>query len=183
MAILKFFMNEEKGKNEMLVKLFLHEGETKNDSTFKWGQYALHLAVQLNFNDVQFNPFAVDQGCAIQFLSHKIIKDNNLNADGYELEDDEEDFYDYDEEDEYEEDDDFFDDNDVDFSVFSDAFEARNTYEALEALESDSRYVNIMLDQHDAVKIVGGLLTMTATSGTAIHEALKESAKRSVLKS
>jgi len=168
MAVLKYFMNEE---NEMIAKLFMHEGETKTDSTYKWGEYALHLSIQLNFNDIQFNPFAVDQGCSIQFLSHKIIEDNRLDENGYDLKES-----DYDED--YYYDDDDFEDDDVDFDVFSDAFEPRDPYQALQAMKYDPKYVNIMLDQHDAVKIVGGLLTMTSTSATSIHEALKESAKR-----
>ena len=170
MAILKFFMNKE---DEMIAKLFMHEGEEKTDSTYKWGQYALHLAIQLNYNEVLYNPFTEDQGCSIQFLSNKIIEDNELDENGYiPVESSTDDDY-------YFDDDDYIDD-DVDFQVFSGAFEAESPYQALQALKYDPNYVNIMLDQHEAVQVVGGLLTMTSTSGTAIHEVLKETANRLV---
>lgn len=171
MSILKFYMNPEK-ENEMLVKLFMHEGEEKTDRSYKWGQYALHLSIQLNFNTTEHNPFAEDQGCNIHFLSNKIIKDNDLDSYGYIKENEWEEYL----------------DDDIDFEDFEDEpyfgehtesfFEPDRIEEAMSALEFDENYVNILLDQNKAMQVVGGLLTMTATSGTAIHEALKESAKR-----
>lgn len=171
MSILKFYMNPEK-ENEMLVKLFMHEGEEKTDSSYKWGQYALHLSIQLNFNVTEYNPFAEDKGCNIHFLSNKIIKDNDLNSYGYIKENELEEYL----------------DDDIDFEDLEDKpyfgeytdsfFEPDSIEDAMSALEFDENYVNILLDQNKAMQIVGGLLTMTATSGTAIHEALKESAKR-----
>lgn len=179
MAILKFYMDQENNdQKEMKVKILMHKGEKETDKTYLWAKYALGLSIQLNFNKVDFNPFTEDTGCSIHFLSKNIFENNDLNEYGIG----EADYSDYQEfygdETLYEVNRYFMDDKDKDNFLFTDSNSSHDIEETTEILLHDENYVNILLNQYENCLRVGGLLTMTATSATAIHEALKEASKR-----
>lgn len=172
MAVLSFYINE-KSKDRVEVKLEKHNGESENDLSYKWGKYALSLAIQLNFNEIKVNPFSEDQGARIHFLSEEIRQKNELNIYGYIKEDDE--FFD--DEDEY-----YDDEDDYMFETSSNSSYEHKDFEddfngAAYSIKNDKDAVQIALDLHEATKIVGGLLTPSAVSANAVYEGCKQHSK------
>ena len=173
MAILKFYISDDK---KMHVKLLKHNFEKDTDATLIWAKYALDLCIQLNFNNIKNNPFAIDQGASIKFLNYDIIKSNGLTVEG-EIMGEDEDYPEYEYDIDYDEDDDVFGCT-SNFDKIDENFEFADMFEVFNVLENNRDCINILLDQSDAIKVIGGLTTPTATSSTAIHEALKEADKR-----
>lgn len=166
MAVLSFYINKE-NQSEVQVKLEKHKGEKDTDLTFLWGKYALSIAIQLNFNNIKVNPFTEDQGAAIHFLSDKLRIENDLNCYGYINSED-----DFDMENDYDDfDDDFFQ------PTLDDTFVPEEVFNGAMAIKGKPEYVQIVLDVHDATKVVGGLLTPTAVSANAVYEASKQHAR------
>lgn len=171
MAVLSFYINEN-SKDKVEVKLEKHNGEYENDLSYKWGKYALSLAVQLNFNEIKVNPFTEDQGGQIHFITSKIRNENNLNEYGYIKRDDEyEDFIDdYDE---------YYEDEDEYMFEVGGSYEHKdfedNAVTAASSIRNEG--VQIILDLNQASQIVGGLLTPSAISANAVYEGTKQHSK------
>ncbi len=162
MAVLKMFVNED--KNQIEITIHKHDGEKDTDLSYKWAKYALGLSIQLNYNLVETNPFAKDQGAYIHFLNKDILEKNELDSYGQPC-----DYDDY-----YEDEDDF-----SNYRVYADStFTPESIEEARDFCEENTDAINILLDRNQAFETIGGALTATSTSSYSLHEALKEAATR-----
>lgn len=174
MAVLYFYIENE---NKMNVLIKKHKNEDENDLTFRWAKYAQALAIQLNFNEISSRNIDIDQGASILFLSEKIIDNNKINYNGYEILNMTKyiDDLDYDYDDDF---DGFFEgcDDDISFQEIRPYFDPVNMDELTNAL-NDSSYISINLDIKKAMEYIGGLTTPTCRSAWSIYSALKEKSK------
>lgn len=162
MAILFFYIDEKKG-DKISVKLDKHEGEKETDLSYKWGQYALGKAIELNFEKLHLNPYVVDQGARIHILSGQIMRDNPIDSYGIPLtlsnscfsEDFEDGVYEY-----------------------RTTFEPSTVEDGANLILEDNKYVHIVLDMHDASKYIGGFNTPTAISAGLVYHTTKEHAEK-----
>lgn len=161
MAILFFYINKEKG-DKVEVKLDKHEGEKESDLSYKWGEYAIQKAIELNFENIFINPYVVDQGAKIHFLSGNIMRNNKINAYGHPIDEN------YDTE--------LIDEEDG-FNEYRTTFEPNSVDEAADVIIDDDAYVHIVLDMNDASKYIGGFNAPTALSAGAVYNSTKEHAE------
>lgn len=162
MAILFFYVNKEKG-DKIDVKLDKHVGEKETDLSYKWGQYALGKAIELNFEKIFINPYVEDQGARIHVLSGKIMRENNLDAYGFPSE--------------YGHESEIIDPDDFGFDEHRTTFDPHTAEEAADLIMEDDQYVHIVLDMHEASKYIGGFNAPTAISAGAVYKATKEHAE------